>query len=76
MNGKRKEIVHYLTHDTDFRHKHLTKSSNEDELFLLIAERDELPDFYKSHIKTTLDGFEKTVLLIEEITEEELKDVN
>lgn len=75
VNDKRKEIVHYLTHDTDFMYKHLDKSGNEEELALLIEERDKLPDFYKGHIKTTLQGFEKTVLLLEEITEEELKGI-
>ena len=75
MNEKRKEIVHYLTVDTDFRHKHVSNSSNKTELEKIIKERDDLPDFFKDQIKLTLDGFEKTVLLIEEITASELGDV-
>jgi hypothetical protein len=75
INEKRKEVVHYLTHDTDFRHRHLESTSNKEEMEKLIKERDGLPDFFKGQIKYTLDGFEKTILLIEEITTEDLKDV-
>jgi hypothetical protein len=46
-------------HDTDFRHKHLGKSTDEEELLLLIAEREELPEFYKNHIAFTLTGLKK-----------------
>lgn len=75
LNKKRKEVVHYLTHDTAFRHKHLESTSNKEDIEKLIKERDSLPDFFKSQIQLTLVGFEKAILLIEEITEEELKDV-
>lgn len=76
MNEKRKEVVHYLTHDTDFRHKHIDAVGEREEIEKLIKERDGLPDFFKSQIKLSLDGFEKTILLIEEITANELRDVS
>jgi len=75
MNEKRKDVVHYLTHDTDFRHKHLESTSDKENMEKLVNERDGLPDFFKAQIKFTLDGFEKAILLIDEITFEELKDV-
>ena len=62
MNEKRKDVVHYLTHDTDFRHKHLESTSDKENMEKLVNERDGLPDFFKAQIKFTLDGFEKAIL--------------
>ena len=75
LNEKRKDVVHYIGYDTNFRHKHISSATNEQELAALIEERNSLPNFYKSHIETTLNGFEKTLSLIEEITEKELKGI-
>ncbi|HYF68766.1 MAG TPA: Cthe_2314 family HEPN domain-containing protein [Ohtaekwangia sp.] len=75
MNSKRIGVVHYLTNDTVFRHKHLEASSNKEVLEGLIAERDALPDFFTKQIDFALEGFVRTVQLLEEITAEELKDI-
>ncbi len=75
INDKRKQIVHYITLDTQFKHTHLEYSDNKSMLEDLIKERDNLPEFFKGQIQFTLTGFEKTIALIEEISEVNLKEI-
>jgi hypothetical protein len=75
VNEQRKQIVHYVNIDTTFKHRHIKVFSDRNELEKLMEERDSLPAFFLNHIEVMLTGFEKTVQLIEEITEEEMKDI-
>lgn len=75
LNNKRKQHVHYTTEDTQFKHEHLEKSTNREDVETLVKDRDDLADFYKDQLDLTLIGFEKTLLLIETITEKTLEDV-
>ena len=70
LNRKRKEIVHYFTSDTDFKYNHLNKGvANKEVMEKLQAERVALADFYKHQISLTFVGLEKTLLLLEEISD-------
>jgi hypothetical protein len=65
LNAIRKQIVHYMTTDTDYRQRHL-QVKNRGEMEKLQAERESLPKYYKKQIQLTLDGFEKTMHLLED----------
>jgi hypothetical protein len=65
LNSIRKQIVHYTTTDTDYRKKHLQVKSRE-EMENLQTEREGLPEYYKKQIQLTLEGFEKTIYLLED----------
>jgi len=69
LNGKRKQIVHFATLATDYRHQHLEVSDDIDKLEILQRERENIADYFKEHISLTLEGFEKTLLFLEEISE-------
>lgn len=66
LNKMRRQIVHYATTDTDYNRRHLFNSSNREAMTILQVQREALPEYYKNQIKLTLEGFEKTMLLIEE----------
>jgi len=65
LNSFRKQIVHYTTTDTDFRQKHIFVK-NRAEMENLQFERERIPEYYKNQIKLTIEGFEKSLLLLEE----------
>ena len=67
LNKMRKDIVHYKTSDTTYKHQHLASSNNRELIAELHAEREALPDYYKKHLALTIEGFEKTLSLLEEI---------
>ncbi len=67
LNKMRKQIVHYTTSDSDFKHKHLERTSDKEAMQELQIEREHLADFYKNHISLTLTGLEKTLLFFEDI---------
>lgn len=75
LNGKRKQIVHYSTTETEYKYEHLKGSGNKEAMEKLQHEREALADFYKQHIALTLSGFEKTLLLLEEISNKLFSDV-
>lgn len=75
LNEKRIKVVHYINNDTTFKYKHLALLGDREALERLIAERDELPEYFKKQIDFILTGFEKTVQLLEEITEKRLQDI-
>jgi hypothetical protein len=68
LNNKRRQVVHYTTLDTDFKFDHLKNVMDKNTIEKLQTEREELPDFYKQHISLTLDGYEKTLLFLEEVS--------
>ena len=75
LNSKRKQTVHYISEDTKFKYNHLSSSTNQEEIERIYFERIALADYYKKHLEFTIEGFEKTILLVEEITEETISDV-
>lgn len=70
LNEKRKQVVHYTSSDTAFKHKHLYNSTNKEEVEKWVKERDEIPDFYKKHINLSIEGFYQTLTFLEEIGKE------
>jgi hypothetical protein len=74
LNKLRKQIVHYITSDTTYKHGHLNASKDIKEIIKLQNERELLPDFYKHHISLTLIGFDKTLSFLEEINPVLFKD--
>lgn len=76
LNEKRKQVVHYTTSETAYKYKHIEKgSTNRVEMEKIQAERESLPDYYKNHIDLTLQGFEKALLLLEEISNSIFSDI-
>lgn len=76
LNDIRKQIVHYTTSQTDYKYQHLEKGVSDRQLMEKIqAAREALPDFYKNQITLTLVGMEKTLLLLEEISNALFSDV-
>jgi len=75
LNKMRKQIVHYTTSDTDFKHKHLERTSDKEAMQALQSEREYIADFYKNHISLTLTGLEKTLLFFEDINPKLFADV-
>ena len=69
LNEKRKQVVHYTTSEIEYQYKHLEKGvSNREEMEKIQLEREDIADFYKRHIALTFEGFEKSLLLLEEIS--------
>ncbi|MBK7958886.1 MAG: hypothetical protein IPK03_12760 [Bacteroidetes bacterium] len=65
----RKQIVHYTKSETEYKHLHSEKGVTDRETMKEIqAQRESLPDFYKEHIAYSLLGMEKTLSLLEEIS--------
>lgn len=75
LNKMRKQIVHYTTSDTDFKHKHLERTSDKEAMQELQREREHIADFYKNHISLTLTGLEKTFQFFEDINPKLFADV-
>lgn len=76
LNEMRKQIVHYTTSQTEYKYLHLTKGSgNKQEMEKIQFERESLPDYFKSHIVLTLEGFGKTLQLLEEISDALFEDI-
>jgi hypothetical protein len=76
LNHKRKQIVHYVTEDTQFKFKHLNSSGEKEEMQKLFDDRFALADTFNIQLELTFTGFEKTLFLIEKITEEKLSDID
>jgi hypothetical protein len=71
LNEKRKQVVHYTTSEIEYQYKHLEKGvSDREEMEKIQLERKGIADFYKRHIELTFIGFEKSLLLLEEISKE------
>lgn len=70
LNKIRKRRVHYHSSDTDFKYEHMKAVSDHEQVEKIEIEREAMADYYKEHITHTLNGFEKAVLLVEEIIAE------
>lgn len=68
LNKKRKNTVHYITSDTEFKYRHLERIIDKESMQALQSERENLADFYKKHLSLTITGFEKTLLFLDEIS--------
>lgn len=75
LNKMRKQIVHYTTSYTDFKHKHIERTSDKEAMQALQSERESIADFYKKHISLTLTGLVKTLLFFEDINPKLFADV-
>lgn len=75
LNGKRKQIVHYITIDTTFKWSHSKDPFDRDEIVKMLTTQKELPSYFKNHLALSVAGFEKVVSLIDEITKARLTDV-
>ncbi|MEQ9438078.1 MAG: Cthe_2314 family HEPN domain-containing protein [Cyclobacteriaceae bacterium] len=69
LNSKRKEVVHYSTIETDFKHGHLIDPTDRDVIEKLMNDQKSLPDYFKNQLQLSIQGFEKTILFIEEINQ-------
>jgi len=67
LNMLRKQIVHYYTTDTQYNSEHLELASDREKMEALHAEREALPDFYKQQIQHTIEGFQRTLQMLEEV---------
>ena len=76
LNEKRKQVVHYISTDTKSKWSQAKNPFDKEEIVKTLAEQDKLPDYFKSQLKLSIEGFEKTISLIEEITESRLKDID
>ena len=75
LNQIRKQNVHYKTEDTQFKHKHLNSQAEKEQMEQLFKSRYDLADVYKAQLDLALIGFEKTLLIIDAITEKTLRDI-
>ncbi len=75
LNGKRKEIVHYTSSDTDVRYKHLSVATEKEGIEKWIEARNSIPDFFKEQMPISLEGFYQTITLLEIIDKEMFKDI-
>lgn len=64
LNDTRKEVVHYFSSGTNFQHDHIFSSTDLDKLTEIIEERKSIPDFLKSCIYETIDGYTRTLDLL------------
>lgn len=75
LNEERKNNVHYLTTDRRFKDEHLQNVTDGIAMQQIIDKRYNLTEEYKEHMYLTLEGFEKTMQLIEEITKSTITDL-
>jgi hypothetical protein len=69
LNETRKQVVHYTTTDTNYRYSHLQIPTDKEAMIALQAKRTSLPEYYKKQIQLTLEGFKKTMQLLEEFND-------
>ncbi|MBT1706538.1 Cthe_2314 family HEPN domain-containing protein [Chryseosolibacter indicus] len=75
LNEKRKQIVHYISVDTTFKWNHAKDPFDRAEIEKMLAEQKALPRYFKKHLELSVKGLEKTIGLIQEITDNRLADV-
>lgn len=67
LNDQRKQIVHYKSYQTYFNYIHLDNVDNAQGMTALLNQRNGMPNYFKEQIIFTLEGFEKTLLFLEEV---------
>ncbi len=76
LNNIRKQVVHYTTSETDYKHEHLEKgTSNKEEMEKIQKQHESQPDYYKKQIELTIEGFERTLLLLEKVSAKLYSDI-
>lgn len=75
INQIRRQVVHYKLIDTNFKHTHLKHFTDRKEIKNLQNKREDLLDLYKNHISLTINGFEKTLLFLDEINPKLFPDI-
>lgn len=75
INGKRKEIVHYTSSDTDLKYKHLFTKGSKEEIEKWIEERNQIPDFFRAQLEVSIEGFYQTLSMLQEIDKVVFKDI-
>lgn len=68
LNEKRKQIVHYTTSGTQYKFAHLQSVHSREEIESLQTAREGVADFFKQHIYLTLEGYEKTLLFLSDVS--------
>lgn len=74
LNELRIRVVHYQNLDTTFRSEHLLHAKNKSQLKKLVGMRSELIPNLKSQIDLTLEGFQRTIRIMEYISDKILTD--
>jgi len=75
LNNKRKEIVHYTSSDTQLKYDHLSVSRNRLEIEAWISERNAIPDYFKTQITLSIEGFYQTLSFLEEVDKRLFSDI-
>jgi hypothetical protein len=70
LNQARIQTVHYYGMDLQYRTAHIKNASNKETVEKLHNERLSLPEYYAEQIGYTLEGFEHTVALLDEISKQ------
>ena len=65
LNDKRKIIVHYFYIETQLFHDFLSNTRNKEELNKIEKEFYSYDQYFKSHLKFCIEGFEKALMVIE-----------
>jgi hypothetical protein len=63
----RRDIVHTISSDTNFKYRHSAVVTNKEKMYELQTEHENIAPFYKKQISLSILGFEKTLLLLEEV---------
>jgi Cthe_2314-like HEPN len=75
LNEARIQTVHYYGMDLQYRTAHLKGASDKETVEKLYNQRLSLPEYYAEHIGYTLEGFEHTIALLDEISKQILSDI-
>lgn len=67
LNEQRKKTVHSETFSTRLKNQHLDDPTDRPKIEALQAEREGLPDYFKKHIKLSLEGFRETMLFLKDL---------
>ena len=67
FNKHRKEVVHYYQFETTYKHQILENSRNEEEIEKLWTWKNNMPSYFKNHLKLSCEGFVKTYELIKNL---------
>lgn len=69
LNDKRRNVVHYFSTGTNFQHEHIFSASDLEKLKKIVDDRKSIPNFLKSNIEDTIEGYIKTLELLKNAQE-------